>query len=219
MFAVASLHDAEQVLSNVYSERIKPDPDEMVTSLRGAVGLFLVRDDGANGTAMAKEVVSSFSYWKVRTGHHFDGMFLGWGYDEQPAYMDDGFANCVRDLESALDWHYDGGAHLILADFVYSPAEWRGELDFSRCVHLNLSKLLEEKKYAQLSPLIEEIIRPLSTSSENDSSYPTWRVSDYMAVLRTRRFVWQELIKRVGALLGWADDVANYAVRDLRRKE
>ena len=47
---------------------------------------------------------------------------------------------------------------------------------------------------------------------------PTWRVSDYIAVLRTRRFVWQDLIKKVLALLGWADDVANFAVRDLRQK-
>lgn len=219
MFAVENLAFAEQLLSNVYSERLKLEDDaETSTSVRGAVGLFLIRDDGANGSKLAKEVVASFRYWDTRTGHHFDGIFLGWGFDEQPAFLNGGFLTCVGNLEDALEWHYDGGAHLFLADFLYSPAERRGTLDFSSCVHLELTKLLDEKKYAQLSPLIEEIVRPLRTPSKEQASSPTWRVSDYIAVLRTRKFVWQELIKRIGPLLGWADDVANFAVRDLRRK-
>ena len=219
MFAIENLAIAEQLLSHVYSARINQETDaEPITSVRGAAGIFLVRDDGANGGKLAKEVVSSFRYWDARTGHHFDGVFLGWGFDEYPAYLNDGFLTSVANLEKALDWHYDGGAHLFLADFVYSPAERHGALDFSSSVHLDLSKLLEEKKYAQLSPLIEEIVRPLRASPRDDSSSPTWRVSDYIAVLRTRKFMWQELIKRVGALLGWADDVSNFAVRDLRRK-
>ena len=219
MFAVESLGSVAQLLSNVYSERIEPAAEaEQLGVVRGAIGLFLIRDDGSNGSKLAKEVVSSFGYWNARTGHFFDGIFLGWGYDQQPAYLDSGFFSCIHELENLLDWRYEGGAQLILGDFVYSPAERQGHLDFSSCVSLDLSKLLEEKKYAQLAPLVEEIVRPLRNHSNGQAPSPTWRVSDYIAVLRTRKFVWQELIKKVGSLLGWADDVANFAVRDLRRR-
>jgi hypothetical protein len=85
-------------------------------------------------------------------------------------------------------------------------------------VPLDLSKLLNEKKYTQLAPLIEQIVRPLRDVSDDDGRSPTWRASDYIAVLRTRRYVWQQFIRKAGALLGWADDLANFAVRDLRRK-
>ena len=219
MFVVDSVAFVSQLLSNVYSERIEPPlAGTQPPILRGAVGLFLVRDDGADGSKLAKEVVSSFQYWHARTGHHFDGIFLGWGYDGVPAYMNDDFLRCVRELEEQLDWQYQGGSQLLLVDFVYDPSERLGHLDFSSVVSLDLSKLLEEKKYAQLAPLIEEVVRPLRDPPDAAGQSPTWRVSDYIAVLRTRRFVWQELIKKIGALLGWADDVANFAVRDLRRK-
>lgn len=218
MFAVENVASLEKRLGEVYAERIKPDEGATSAPVRGAVGLFLIRDDGANGAKLAKEVVSSFRYWNTRTGHYFDGVFLGWGYDQAPAYMDEAFETCVRELEQQLDWRYEGGAQLILADFVYLPSGQQGHLDFSSCVPVDLSKLLEEKKYAQLSPLIEEIVRPLRDMPPAGAQSLTWQVSDYMAVLRTRKFVWQELIKKFGALLGWADDVANFAVRDLRRR-
>lgn len=219
MFVAKSVASVSEVLSDVYAERIEPPLAGTAPPIvRGAVGLFVVRDDGANGTRLAKEVVSSFQYWHARTGHHFDGIFLGWGFDGVPAYNDDDFVRCVGELEEQIDWRYLGGSHLLLVDFVYDPSERLGHLDFSSAVPLDLSKLLDEKKYAQLAPLIEEIVRPLSVPSDDNAQSPTWKVSDYIAVLRTRRLVWQELIKKVGALLGWADDVANFAVRDLRRK-
>ena len=219
MFVVDHLMLIPQLLSGVYAERIESPPaGTRSESIRGAVGLFLVRDDGANGTKFATEIVSSFQYWHGRTGHHFDGIFLGWGYDAGPAYLNDAFLTCVRELEEVLDWKYKGGAQLLLVDFVYEPNDRQGHLDFSRAIPLDLSKLLDEKKYLQLAPLIEEIVRPLSSTPLNDGRSPTWLVSDYIGVLRTRRFVWQELIKKLGSLMGWADDVANFAVRDLRRK-
>lgn len=219
MFVADSLSLVSQALSGVYADRIEPPAAGTPPALvRGSVGLFLVRDDGASGTILAREVVSSFQYWNARTGHHFDGVFLGWGYDGVPCYLDDAFLRCVRELEEQLEWRYEGGSELLLVDFVYHPGNRRGHLDFSRTVPLDLSKLLNEKKYTQLAPLIEQIVRPLRKASGDDGQSPTWRVSDYIAVLRTRRFMWQQFIRKVGALLGWADDVANFAVRDLRRK-
>ena len=111
MFAIESLEFASQLLSNVYAERMEaPLEGAESVAVRGSVGLFLVRDDGANGAKLAKEVVSSFQYWNTRTGHHFDGIFLGWGYDGVPVYMDGAFARCVQQLERDLDWHYEGGS-------------------------------------------------------------------------------------------------------------
>lgn len=220
MFAIDSVTSVSEKLSSVYANRIeRPATGMQPVLVRGAVGLFLVRDDGANGTKLAKEVVSSFQYWSYRTGYHFDGIFLGWGYDQGPVYMDYAFLRCVQELEEQLDWSYEGGSQLLLVDFVYDPRERLGHLDFSSTVPLDLSKLLDEKKYAQLAPLIEEIVRPLRDTPNDDGQSPIYRVSDYIAVLRTRKFVWQELIKKFGTLLGWADDVANFAVRDLRRKD
>ncbi|WP_367847776.1 hypothetical protein [Rhodoferax sp. WC2427] len=218
MFAVENLALLEKHLSDVYAARIQPVEGTAANLVRGAIGLFFVRDDGANGAKLAKEVVSSFRYWNTRTGHYFDGVFLGWGYDQGPAYLDEAFGTCVRELEQLLDWRYEGVAQLILADFVFRPSERQGHLDFSTCVALDLSKLLEEKKYAQLAPLIEEIVQPLRHATEGGTQSPTWQVSDYIAMLRTRKFVWQEIIKKVGSILGWADDMANFAVRDLRRR-
>jgi hypothetical protein len=39
-----------------------------------------------------------------------------------------------------------------------------------------------------------------------------------VALLRTRKWAWKTLVKKLGALLGWADEVLPYAVRDLWRK-
>ena len=235
MFVANCLGDAIEHLSYVYARRLglpvkmgplqglppmTTPPLELVRDavvIRGAVGLFLVRDDGANGSKLANEVVSSFRYWDARTSSHFDGLFLGWGFDGAPSYNNDGFHVCVSELEKELDWHYGGGAELFLVDFVFNPSDSQGRLDFSCAVPLNITKLLDERKYNQLAPLIEEILRPLSNSRKSDSESPTWKTSDYLGAIRTRRFVWQELVKKVGLLLGWVDDVSNFATRDLRR--
>lgn len=63
MFVVDHLEQVPQLLAGVYAERIEPPPaGTRAESIRGAVGLFLVGDDGANGTQLAKEIVSSFQY-------------------------------------------------------------------------------------------------------------------------------------------------------------
>lgn len=219
MFAVESLRDAARLLAHVYQTRLLTTlgGDAKPASVRGAVGLFLVRDDGANGSKLANEVVSSFGYWDARTGKQFDGVFLGWGYDGEPAFLEQAFVRCVRDLEEELEWHYHGGAQLLLVDFVHDPRTGLGAFDFTSCVPVDLTRLLQEKKYAQLAPVIEEILRPLADWRPDEGPSPTWRVSDYIAAVRTRRFVWQQLVKKLGALLGWADELANFAVRDLRR--
>jgi len=51
MFVIDSKAFVSQLLSNVYAERIKPPAAGTQPVLaRGSVGLFLIRDDGANGT-------------------------------------------------------------------------------------------------------------------------------------------------------------------------
>ena len=78
MFAISHLALVPNELARVYAGRIESPPGETSSdSIRGQVGLFLVRDDGANGTKLANEVVSSFGYWDGRTGQHFDCIFLG----------------------------------------------------------------------------------------------------------------------------------------------
>lgn len=81
MFAIERLADVPQMLSLVYQHRLQADklpPGDH--TLRGPVGLFLVREDGAGGSKLAQEIVRSFGYWDVRSQHFFDGVFLGWGF-------------------------------------------------------------------------------------------------------------------------------------------
>jgi hypothetical protein len=218
MFGIAKLADVPEQLSNVYAGRLRTDKlPQAHDTLRGPVGLFLVREDGANGSKLAKEVVGSFGYWHLRSGHFFDGVFLGWGFEGVPSFMAPAFTQCVADLESCLKWKYSGGAHLLLTDFVYDIRMNKGDLDFSQTIPLDISALLEEKKLAQLSPLIEELIAPVRNQRGQDAQTSVLEISDYIALLRTRKFFWQTLVKKIGALLGWADAVLPYAVRDLRK--
>ena len=219
MFMIESLADVPRKLSDVYATRVRSDvvPDD-VPRLRGPTGLFLVREDGAAGSKLAKEVVSSFGYWDLRSAHFFDGLFLGWGFDGGvPALGDHAFARCVQDLERDLIWKYKGGADLLLTDFVFDVRQDVGQLDFSSVIPLDITDLLEEKKLAQLSSLIEELVAPVSKDRLNAPEMSVWAISDYIAMLRTRKFFWQQLIKRISGILGWVDQVAPYAVRDLRR--
>lgn len=133
-------------------------------------------------------------------------------------FVDRAFAQCVEDLESCLSWKYRGGAHLLLADFVYDPGVYQGSMDFSVAIPLDISELLEERKLAQLSPLIEELIVPARTDREREAEVSVWEISDYIGLLRARRFFWQTLVSKMGALLGLVDAVAPYAVRDLRKR-
>jgi hypothetical protein len=149
-------------LTEVYKERLGARKlPQLTDTLRGPVCLFLVREDGASGSQLAKEVVGSFSYWDLRSAHFFDGVFLGWGFDGVPAFNDDYFLQCVEDLEYELDWNYRGGAHLLLTDLLYDTKSRQGLLDFSQTIPLDISALFQEKKLAQLSPLIEEMIAPV----------------------------------------------------------
>lgn len=121
-----------QLLSDVCPERVKP----------AAAGTQPAIVRGA--------VVSSIQYWHARTGHHFDGVLLGWGYDAAPAYLNDAFLRCVHDLEELLEWHYKGGAQLLLVDSVYDLNQRQRHLDFANGVPLDISKLPDEKKHPQL---------------------------------------------------------------------
>jgi hypothetical protein len=50
MFAIDSVTSVSENLSGVYANRIeRPATGTQPVLVRGAVGLFLVRDDGANG--------------------------------------------------------------------------------------------------------------------------------------------------------------------------
>jgi hypothetical protein len=163
--------------------------------------------------------VGSFQYWDARSSYAFDGAFLGWGVDGgSPVFMPEAFGRCVDDLESVLQWTYGGGANLLLTDFVYDVTSAQGHLDFSRTIPLDISQLLDGKKFAQLSPLIEALIQPVRHKRGDEPETSVWEISDYVALLRTRQWAWQTLVKKIGALLGWVDEVMPYAVRDLRKK-
>lgn len=219
MFAVQKLADVSEYLSGIFGERIQVGKLPQVTEeLRGPVGLFLVREDGAHGSKLAQEIVGSFGYWHGRSGHFFDGVFLGWGFDACPVFMEKEFCQCIVDLESCTKWKYQGGSQLILTDFVYDPNTGRGRLDFSKAIPLDISGLLDEKKLAQLSPLIEELIAPVSNQREVAVATSVCEISDYVALLRGRRVLWKKLVKKMGVLLELADAVAPYAVRDLRKE-
>jgi hypothetical protein len=225
MFAIETLGAVPEKLSAVYTQRVQAGalpPGHAI--LRGPVGIFLVREDGANGSKLAEEVAGSYRYWDARSSHFFDGVFLGWGFDgdqndpgARGVFCGPGFAQCVTDLESELDWHYRGGTHLFLTDFVYDAASGQGNLDFSRTISLDISSLLDKKNFPQLSFLIEELIAPVRDTRSGRATTSVWEISDYILLLRTREFWWRELVKKIGTVLGWADTVAPYAVRDLRK--
>jgi hypothetical protein len=220
MFAIEKLKDVPILLSRVYKERLEAGKlPKVPNTLRGPVALFLVREDGANGSKLGKEVVGSFRYWDHRSAHFFDGVFLGWGFDGVPAFSNDMFLQCVKDLESELDWNYQGGANLLLTDFLYDTKSSQGVLDFSQTIPLDISALLQEKKLAQLSPLIEEMIAPVRKERGEKAETSVWEISDYIALLHARRLFWQTLIKKIGVIMGLVDAVAPYAVRDLRKKD
>jgi hypothetical protein len=217
MFLLKSIADISTELNRVYSERLGRGTYPEAPVVRGPVGLFVVRADGAGGSKLAEEVVGSFGYWKARTGHVFDGVFLGWGFDGVPKFNEASFLRCIGDLEARLLWSYTGRANLLLADFVYDTSAGAGQLDFSQAMALDISQLLDEKKLTQLSPLIEELVAPVRDRRADEAERSVTALSDYIALLRTRKLLWQTLVKRIGVLLGWVDEVAPFAVRDLRR--
>jgi len=217
MFMIESLTEVPNLLSGVYSDRMRNLDDLPSGKVKGPVGLFLVPEDGANGSKLAKEIVGSYEFWDIRSAEFFDGIFLGWGYDAGPAYSPIAFANCVSEMENQTTWQYKAGAHLVLVDFLYDPINRQGELDFSNAIPLDITDLLAKKKWKQLGELLEEIVRPIKLGKTHGKEILVYEVSDYLGLLRTRRVAWETLVKKIGGLLGWADDVAQYAVRDLRR--
>jgi hypothetical protein len=228
MFMIMKLDDVPIELSKVYSNRLQSRGEIAAHTVRGPAGLFLIREDGAAGSKLAKEVVGSFKYWDLRSERFFDGVFLGWGYDaggdpnpgeRAVCFNNEAFVQCIKDLEEKLVWQHLGRAQLLLTDFVYDMTTRKGALDFSRTIPLDLSRLLDEKKLRQLSPLIEELVAPARSRSGSDAETSVWDISDYIAVLRTRRFFWKAFIKKIGFLLGWADEIAPYAVKDLRKSK
>jgi hypothetical protein len=220
MFLQPSLARVEGDLSGVYRERIKKDSVTVAPAaqetVRGPIGLFLVREDGGTGSKLASEVIKSFGYWHTRTEHFFDGVFLGWGWDGVPVFDTGAFLQCVKDLERRLNWQYKGGADLLLTDFVYDVAAEKGELEFSKTIALNISGLLDQKKLAQLSPLIEDLTAPFKDPAASGMA-DIMDLAEYLTLLRTREFFWKYLVERIGFLLGWADQIGPYRPRDLRK--
>jgi len=179
MLAIEKRADVSEQLSCVYRNRLQQGRlPEGHNELRGPVGLFIVRKDGAAGSKLAEEVVGSFGYWNFRSGFAFDGVFLGWAFDGVPVFRHEMFGRCLDDLELALDWTYGGGANLLLTDFVYDVKSGKGHLDFSRTMPLETSELMEAKKLAQLSRLIEELIRPVRAKRHAQPEKSVWDISD-----------------------------------------
>lgn len=220
MFGIESLDDVSRELSGVYQTRLQTGRLPATRyQLRGPVGLFLVREDGAGGSKLAAEVVGSYQYWSDRSKHYFDGVFLGWGVEGGvPVFMPGAFFTCVEQLEGRLTWESKGGASLLLTDFIYDSLTCQGDLDFSRTIPLDISKLLEEEKLDQLSSLIEELIAPVR-HQEGAGETSVWEISDHIALLGARELFWKKLVEKMGMLLEFADAIAPYAVRDLRRPE
>jgi hypothetical protein len=215
MLAIESLNKAEKELGRIYQGRVSIKAHDKATKvIRGPVGLFLVREDGANGSKLAKEVVGSFKYWDSKTAHYFDGIFLGWGYDVGPAYMEDSYLACISELEDRLNWRENGGSHLIITDYVFDMRSRSGAFDFSKAIPLDITKLLLKNEWTQLSELI---IKGLLTPVKDNEYAGTWEISDYIGILKLRERFWKEIVKKAGILLGIVDEVKDYAVRDLRK--
>ena len=215
MFAIESLSQAEKIIGSVYQKRISFDEHTKAAGqMRGPVGLFMVREDGANGSKLAKEVMSSFKYWDSRTAHYFDGVFLGWGYDVGPAYLENRYLACISELEDKLKWRENGGSHLIITDYVFDLHNKAGSFDFSKAISLDITKLLLKNEWTQLSELI---VNGLLTPVKNNRNAGTWELSDYIAILKLREGFWDEIVRRAGYLLGVVDQVKDYAIRDLRK--
>ncbi len=223
MFGLPTLEEVESRLAEVYAERLATGKVPGGTAVRGPVGLFLVHAENGPANELARDVVGRFGYWNDRTAHYFDGVFLGWGYDGPTVgvlFTEYEFQSCVRQLEERTTWRFSEEFDLLLTDFVYEPDAGRGQLDFSRCIPLDLGRLAhDEKKLLTVSRLLGELLVPARSHRETVAEVSVDDLSDYVAVLRTRRFLWQELVKKLGALLGWADELRPYAVRDLRRPQ
>ena len=217
MFLIKNLQEAVSNLERVYSGRVAAKRCPEAAEVRGPVGLFFVRQDGGAGSKLAEEVVASFGYWNLRSGHCFDGLFMGWGFDGVPAFDEDAFVACVKELEHALNWRYDQAAQLLLTDFVYRPVAGTGHFDFSRSIPLDISGLLDAGRYSQLAPLMEQLIKPVERDREAQAEVSVMEISDYQAFLEGRRRLWDELVKKFGLLLGWIDQITPFAVRDLRK--
>lgn len=146
MFAIERLSDVSEKLSVVYGNRLLQSRlPEGHNALRGPVGLFIIRKDGASGSKLAEEVVGSFQYRDTRSSYAFDGVFLGWGYEgDCPVFRYEAFGRCLDDLEFALDWTYGGSANLLLTDFVYDVKSGGGHLDFWRSIPLDISRSHEK---------------------------------------------------------------------------
>lgn len=215
MLVTSSLVDASQQLNQLFLERLFNNKVQAEKNqiIHAPVGLFLVREDGANGSKLAKEIVQSFAYWHATTAHYFDALFLGWGYADKPVYENDAYVNCVKELEALLNWHDGGGSHLIVTNYVYDLNTHSGFFDFSQAIPLNITQVLKNNQWQQLSELmIQGLLTPIKQNSAGD----TWEISDYLALLNLRRIFWQALVKKLGHLLGLVD-VQQYALRNLRK--
>ena len=215
MFALENISTAEQILASIYQSRIGEKDFESKDVIRCPVGLFLIRDDGANGSKLVTEVMHSFKFWDHRTAHYFDGVFLGWGYDGAPEYLEECYMECVSDLENRLNWRDNGGSHVIITDYVFNIQKTSGFFDFSKAIPLDITKLLLKNEWTQLSELI--IAGLLSPIKDKDGG-ETWDISNYIATLKLRDAFWKELVKKAGLLLGVIDVTKDYAVRDLRKR-
>jgi len=216
MFALESLNHAEQILSNIFRDRLfDSENQDNNTILRGPVGLFLIREDGASGSKLADEIMKSYRYWDKKTSHYFDGVFLGWGYEGMPVFLENQYIQCIEEFEDRLTWKDNGGAHVIITDFLYYINDQAGYFDFSKAIPLDITKLLKSNDWDHLNDLI---IQGLLTPARDMDAAGTWEISDYKAILKLRQQFWKKFVQKAGLLLSTFDSVKDYAVRDLRKQ-
>lgn len=117
-----------------------------------------------------------------------------------------------------LNWRYHGGAHLFVMDFEYDVVSG-GRFNFSKAISLDITRALDEKRYQQLAPLMEELIYPAKIAHNRSMISPTSYMSDHIGVLRGRRRFWKELVEKFRYVLGVVDEAALFATSDLRKTQ
>jgi len=125
-------------------------------------------------TPAARELRSVFREFHFRAGPSVHFFWAGWSREKPPEVHDDEllevrapkgrwyyspslFSDFVDDLESASKWQWSGNPTLLLTAVYRVEGDWEAELDFSRCVELDLEDL--RKQGSSLGGVLERIIR------------------------------------------------------------
>ena len=85
------------------------------------------------------------------------------------------FLDFIKEIESDSKWKRTGGVDFLLLDVVKKKSLIGPELDFSKCIEIELSIAREEKRIPMLSIFFESIFKFSEQASKNKK---TWSLSD-----------------------------------------